>query len=150
MVESVFMDYSSTQKKQRELVEIFSSFSDPEAKYEKIIELGRSLTPLPEEFRQEANLVDGCQSRLYLRAFMQGEVVRFQAYSDALISAGLAALLLAVYDHEPPEAVIMCPPTFLEEIGIFSSLSPSRSNGLKGLFMRMKREAAKLLSKVEA
>ena len=147
MVESGAMEFTSALEKQRALVEIFTNFSDPEAKYEKIIELGRSLTPLSEEYHTPENLVEGCQSRLYLRAFMQGDVIRYQASSDALISAGLAALLLAVYDHEPPEAILQCPPEFLQEIGIFSSLSPNRSNGLRSLFRRMQREAALLLTK---
>ena len=123
----------------------FSSFSEPEKKYHFLIELGRNLPPLSPEFRTEERLVRGCQSRLYLHTeFCQGKVF-FSAQADALISAGLAALLIAVYSGETPETILKRPPDFLHELGIASSLSPNRSNGLAQIHLRMRQESLKFL-----
>ncbi|MBS0604454.1 MAG: SufE family protein [Verrucomicrobia bacterium] len=131
--------------KQQRIKQLFSCCSTPQQKYEKIIELGRLLSPYPVELKTPDRLVKGCQSEMYLStSYTEGKVV-FQAYSEALISAGLAALLLSVYSEEPPEAVLTCPPLFLEELGIHGSLSPSRSNGLSSLFLRMKQDSLNFL-----
>lgn len=78
---------------------------------------------------------------MYLYANLEHGKVHYWAHSEALISAGLAALLIAVYDAEPPEVILQCPPLFLEELGIHQALSPSRANGLSSLFLKMKQEA---------
>lgn len=83
---------------------------------------------------------------MYLHSYLDNNKMHFSAYSEALISAGLAALLIAVYDGEGPEIVLKCPPLFLETIGIHSSLSPSRANGLSSLFLKMKQESLRCLS----
>jgi cysteine desulfuration protein SufE len=138
--------FESCLTKQLRVKELFSICTTAQMKYEKIIELGRKLPPYPKELMTECRLVSGCQSQMYLyTSFFEGKVL-FQAYSEALISAGLAALLLAVYNDEPPEAILSCPPQFLEDLGIHGSLSPSRSNGLASLFLRMKMEAIKFLN----
>ncbi len=136
-------DFKSCMSKQQKVKELFAACATPQAKYEKIIELGRSLPPFPLEWKTECRRVIGCQSQMYLYASLSEGKVQFQAHSDALISAGIAALLLSVYHDEPPEAILMCPPQFLEDLGIHSSLSPSRSNGLSSLFLRMKQESIK-------
>ena len=140
------MEYKSCLEKQAQLIEVFAPCRTPEAKYEKIIQLGRSLTPLSKEYRTPDNLVKRCQSQLYLRSFHANETLRFQAYSDALISAGLAALFLAVYDDEKPETILKCPPDFIKKIDISSSLSPSRANGMSYFFLKMQQEALKILA----
>lgn len=137
--------YASCLEKQLKIKGLFASCATPEDKYAKIIELGRSLPPLKEEFRIESNLVSGCQSRMYLHSALKEGKMIFEAESDALISAGLAALLLGVYSGESPETVIKCTPDYLDEIGISASLTPSRSNGLYSLHLRMKQEALKAL-----
>lgn len=138
--------FESCLAKQLKVKQIFSDCTTPQMKYEKIIELGRTLPPLPAELMTDCRLVSGCQSKMFLHSsFCEGKVL-FQSHSEALISAGLAALLLAVYSGEPPEAILSCPPLFLEELGIHSSLSPSRSNGLASLFLRMKMDAIKFLN----
>jgi cysteine desulfuration protein SufE len=78
---------------------------------------------------------------MYLYASLEQGKVRYWAHSEALISAGLAALLITVYEGEPPEVILQCPPLFLEELGIHHALSPSRANGLSSLFLKMKQEA---------
>ena len=93
------------------------------------------------------NLVKGCQSIMYLHSRMEGDVVMFEAESDALISAGLAMLLLKVYNGEPPEVILKCPPNYLEELGISASLTPNRANGLYSIHLRMKQDALRLMMK---
>ncbi len=136
--------YNSCLEKQEHVIRLFSTCSSTQQKYEMIIELRRKLQPYPANFKTDEYLVKGCQSEMYLHATLQNDKIQFLAYSEALISAGIASLLLAVYHDEPPEAVLSCPPTFLEKLGILSSLSPGRSNGLASLFHRMKQEALKL------
>lgn len=139
--------FESTKSKQLRIKEIFSHCTSSQMKYEKIIELGRTLPEYPKEWMADEYLVSGCQSSMYLHSFLLDGKVQFQAHSDALISAGLVALLLAAYHNEPPEAILRCPPTFLEELGISEALSPSRSNGLSSLFLKMKQDALQLLLK---
>ena len=117
----------------------------PRKKYEKIIELGRQLPAYPFEYKTPDRLVKGCQSAMYLHTQLVDGRIQFLAFSEALISSGLAALLLTVYNDESPEAILTCPPDFLEELGIHGSLSPGRSNGLASLFQRMKQEALNFL-----
>lgn len=137
--------YASCLAKQERVKYLFAHCSTAEKKYEKIIELGKQLPPFPKEAETPEALVPGCQSRMYLRAELKEGRLVFWAHADALISAGLAALLLLVYSGETPEVILSCPPKFLEELHIHQSLSPSRSNGLASLFLRIKQEAMQAL-----
>ena len=135
--------FDSCLRKQEEAKLLFADCSDAEQKYEKIIELGRKRSKLRDEFRTEQNRVQGCQSVMYLHSSMTEGVMMFEAESEALISQGLASLLIMVYSGESPEVVLKCPPTYLEELQIASSLTPNRANGLYSLYLRMKQEALK-------
>ncbi|HSW86915.1 MAG TPA: SufE family protein [Rhabdochlamydiaceae bacterium] len=137
---------ASCLSKQENIKNLFTDCATSQAKYQKLIDLGRTCLPLAPEFKTSDNVVNGCQSTMYLRAFLDdnGNAV-FEAESEALISSGLAALLISVYSNEPPEVVLTCPPHFIEEIGIRASLTPGRSNGLSSMYLRMKQEALKLL-----
>jgi cysteine desulfuration protein SufE len=137
--------FASCLIKQHKVKLLFDGCTHPEQKYRKIIELGRRLAPYPAEFKTPEHLVKGCQSAMYLYSQLADGKVQFHAFSEALISAGLAALLLAVYHDESPDAILTCPPRFLEELGIQDTLSPGRSNGLASLFQRMKQEALNFL-----
>lgn len=132
-------------KKQEALKQIFSLCRTQEEKYQKIIEMGKDLLPLKTEDKTAEHLVKGCQSRMYLRSTLNEGKMHFEAESDALISAGLAALLIKVYEDETPETVLTCPPNYLEEIGISNSLTPNRANGLYSVHLRMKQDALKFL-----
>lgn len=123
----------------------FNSLHTSEEKYTKLIALGRKLKPYPENYKTPKHLVKGCQSLLYLKSSIQKGKMTFLVSSDALISAGLAALLLMIYEGEPPETIIKCPPTVLKELDLMSYLSPSRTNGLRSLYLRMQQEAMKIL-----
>jgi cysteine desulfuration protein SufE len=140
------MIYASCQNKQAELKNIFSSCTSPDARYQKIIEWGRQAAPLPIQLKTPANIVKGCQSTLYLHSFLQDGKVFFEVDSEALISLGLAALLIYVYNGESPETILKCPPTFIEDLQLATSLTPGRSNGLASMFLRMKQDALRLLS----
>lgn len=137
---------SSFQEKVRVIKERFSSLASLEARYNALIDLGKKLKPYPSSLKTPDNIVKGCQSTLYLNGSLENGKLFFQASSDALISAGLAALLLEVYNEEPPETLISCPPDFLLELGVMTHLSPNRSNGLAHIHLRMKMVAINFLT----
>ncbi len=120
-----------------------------EEKYHILIEMGSRLPPFPPHFKTPQNLVPGCQSNLYLHSYLDEGRLFFLAASDALISAGLAALLIAAYSGETPEAILTNPPDFLTSLGLHASLSQNRSNGLNHIHLRIKQEAVKSLLTVK-
>ncbi len=91
------------------------------------------------------NIVPGCQSVMYLHSRLEEGRVYFTVGSDALISAGLAALLVNVYNGESPETILKCPPDYIKELNIGASLTPGRANGLHNIHLRMKQDALKFL-----
>ena len=137
--------FESCLKKQERVKELFAECKNLDERYQKIIELGRSQPSLAAEFKVPENLVRGCQSQMYMHAYMRDGVVIFEAEADALISQGLGALLVLVYSGETPETILKCPPTYIEELQITASLTPNRANGLSSMHLRMKQDALKLL-----
>ncbi len=138
-----YVSFESCLEKQEELRRIFSICSTPEAKYQKIIELGRQLPPLHPSSKIPENLVPGCQSTMYLEVSLQNGKLFLNADSEALISKGLAALLIKIYSGETPQTCSECPPTVLREMGLHDILSPTRSNGLSSLYHKLRSEALK-------
>ncbi len=130
--------------KEQQLKEIFAACPTSEAKYQKIIELGKNLPPFDPAQMVPENIVQGCQSTMHLHTYLFESKLFFNAHSEALISKGLAALLIFVYSGEPPETILKVPADYLQELGIYASLSPGRSNGLSSMYLRMKQEALKL------
>ena len=135
--------FESCLEKQERIKKLFTSCSSEEKKYEKIIELGRNLPHMPAEDKTPENFVKGCQSTMYLTSRLENGHVYFTADSDALISAGLAAILLQAYNGETPETILKCSPAYLEDLGISASLTPNRANGLYSIHLRMKQDALK-------
>jgi cysteine desulfuration protein SufE len=136
--------YKSFQEKQEEIKEFFScGCTKSEIIYQKIIDVGLALPPFLPAWEQEKYRVPGCQSTLYLYTEVKQPpgLLTFFATSDALISKGLAALLIWAYNHESAEVILRSPPHFLEEMGIPHLLSPSRANGLASIYTQMKKEA---------
>lgn len=133
------------QKKSDAIKKVFTKLASEEDRYKALIELGRRLPPLAPELKIPENLVSGCQSNLYLSSRLIDGLMVFEAASDALISSGLAALLLSVYSGESPETILKEPPQFLSDLGIHASLSPNRSNGLAHIHLRMKKDTLKYL-----
>jgi cysteine desulfuration protein SufE len=140
------LSFESCFKNQAKLKQLFAPLALPEQKYQKIMELGRSLPPYPLEYKTPEKIVKGCQSLMYLHTYRSSDgKTYFYIDSEALISRGLAALLIAIYAGEPPEVILTCPPSCLNDLGIQASLSPSRSNGLASLYLKMKQDALELL-----
>lgn len=115
----------------------------PEDIYTQIMELGKKQTPLNKNEMQREHLVQGCQSLLYLISEVKEGKIYFKTHSEALISAGLAQLLVLFYSGRPFEEVLKIPPSFLQELGISTSLTPSRTNGLYSVHLKMKQLALK-------
>lgn len=133
--------FKSCLDKQSQIKRLFTNCKTKEDTYQKIIEIGQSSPSLPVQYKIPENEVPGCQSIMYLHAKHKDGKIYFEAESEALISCGLAALLTRVYSGEDPETIIKCPPDYLEEIGVSSSLSPNRANGLYSIHLKMKQIA---------
>ncbi len=139
----MFMSYFNKVLKVKQL---FKDCSSREDMYNKIIELGKVGAIFDDCEKIESNLVHGCQSTMYLRSWLEEGCIYFNAWSDALISAGLVQLMIMAYSGEKPEVVLKEAPEFLEELDIPGSLTPSRANGLYQIHLRMKQDAIKLLT----
>lgn len=136
---------TSLDTKKSEILAFFKNCSLPEQTYNKIIEIGQIKRDSNFNHKNDICLVPGCQSQLWLYTELKSGKVFFQAYSDALISMGLAQLLVWYFSGEDAETILKSPPTFLDELGISNSLTPSRANGLYNIHLRMKQEALKSL-----
>lgn len=137
--------FKTCLEKQNQIRALFASCRSEEEKYGKIIEMGKNLPHLDPSYKVPENFVQGCQSKMYLRTYAENDTLYFQADSDALISAGLAALVIFVYSGETATTILQCKPDYLEDLGISASLSPSRASGLYNIHLRMKQEALKHL-----
>ncbi|MEE0689600.1 MAG: SufE family protein [Bacteroidaceae bacterium] len=126
---------------QDEIIEEFSDFEDWMDKYQLLIDLGSDQPPLEEKYKNEQNLVDGCQSRVWLQADMIDGKLHFQAESDALIVKGIVALLIRVLGDHTPQEILDTDLYFIERIGLSEHLSPTRSNGLLAMIKQMKMYA---------
>ena len=132
---------------QDEVIEVFSDFDDWMDKYQLLIDLGNELPPLDERYKTESNLIDGCQSRVWLQADCHDGVMELQAESDALIVKGIIALLIKVLNHQKPEDVLNADLYVIERIGLKDHLSPTRSNGLLAMVKQIRMYALAFQSK---
>ena len=126
---------------QDEVIEEFSSFDDWMDTYQMLIDLGNELAPLDEKYKTESNLIDGCQSRVWLQADYADGLVSFQAESDALIVKGIVALLIRVLSDHTPQEILDADLYFIDRIGLRDHLSPTRSNGLLAMVKQMRMYA---------
>lgn len=127
------------EERQQEVIEEFEGFDDWMDKYQLLIDLGGEQRPLPAEYKTESNLIDGCQSRVWLQADLTPEgKIHFQAESDALIVKGIVTLLIRVLDNQSPDDILEADLHFIEDIGLKEHLSPTRSNGLLAMMKQMK------------
>ena len=127
---------------QDEVIEEFSDFTDWMDKYQLLIDLGNELQPLDAKYKTEDNLIDGCQSRVWLQADMKDGLLYFTAESDALIVKGIIALLIRVLSGHTPQEIAATDLYFIDRIGLRDHLSPTRSNGLLAMLKQMKLYAA--------
>ena len=132
---------------QDEVIEEFCDFEDWMDKYQLLIDLGDEQQPLDEKYKTEQNLIDGCQSRVWLQADMVDGKVVFQAESDALIVKGIVTLLIRVLSGHTPAEILEADLYFIEQIGLREHLSPTRSNGLLAMLKQMKLYALAFQSK---
>lgn len=123
---------------QDEIIQEFADFDDWMDRYQLLIDLGSSQPKLDDKYKTEQNLIDGCQSRVWLQADMKDGLLHFQAESDALIVKGIVALLLRVLSDHTPEEILGADLYFIESIGLREHLSPTRSNGLLSMLRQMK------------
>ena len=123
---------------QDEIIQEFADFDDWMDRYQLLIDLGSSQPKLDDKYKTEQNLIDGCQSRVWLQADMRDGLLHFQAESDALIVKGIAALLVRVLSDHTPEEILGADLYFIESIGLREHLSPTRSNGLLAMLKQMK------------
>ena len=123
---------------QDEIIEEFSIFEDWMDKYAYLIELGNSLEPLNEKYKVESNLIQGCQSRVWLQADYEDGIITFKAESDAVIVKGIIALLIKVLTNHTPDEIMNADLYFINKIGLNEHLSPTRSNGLVSMVKQMR------------
>ena len=133
---------------QDEVIEEFSDFDDWMDKYQLLIDLGNEQEPLAPEYKNDQNLIDGCQSRVWLQADLVDGKVEFQAESDALIVKGIIALLIKVVSGHTPDEILDNELYFIEAIGLKDHLSPTRSNGLLAMVKQMRMYALAFKAKM--
>lgn len=123
---------------QDEIIAEFCDFDDWLDRYQLLIDLGSEQEPLPVEYKTDNNLIEGCQSRVWLQADYIDGKVHFRAESDAMIVKGIVSLLIKVYSDRTPDEILDNEPYFVEAIGLKEHLSPTRSNGLVAMIKQMK------------
>lgn len=135
---------------QDNVIEEFSAFDDWMDKYALLIDLGNSLPPLEEKYKTESNLIEGCQSRVWLQAdYVDGKIL-FKGESDAVIVKGIVSLLINVLTDHTPQEILDADLYFIEKIGLKEHLSPTRSNGLVSMVKQMRMYALAFRTKEQA
>ena len=123
------------------VIEEFSAFDDWMDKYALLIDLGNSLPPLEEKYKTESNLIEGCQSRVWLQADYEDGKILFKGESDAVIVKGIVSLLINIISGHTPQEILDTDLYFIEKIGLKEHLSPTRSNGLVAMVKQMRMYA---------
>ena len=123
---------------QDEIIEEFSELDDWMDRYQLLIDMGNELAPMDEKYKVDENLIDGCQSRVWIHCTKDGEKLHFTAESDALIVKGIISLIIRVFDNQTPQDILNTELYFIEEIGLTEHLSPTRSNGLLAMIKQIR------------
>jgi cysteine desulfuration protein SufE len=132
---------------QNEIVEEFSMFDDWMQRYEYIIELGKNLPLIKEEYKTEDNLIKGCQSKVWLQGEQNDDTIVFTADSDAILTKGIIAILIRAFSNQKPEDILKADVNFIDEIGLKEHLSATRANGLVSMIKNIKMYALAFDSK---
>jgi len=135
---------------QNEIVEEFNQFDDWMDKYSLLIDLGNSLQPLDDKYKVPQNIIEGCQSRVWLNADLKDGKIVFEGESDAILVKGLVALLIHVLSDRTPDEILGTDLYFIDKIGLKEHLSPTRSNGLLSMVKQMRMYAIAYKAKLEA
>lgn len=137
----------SIQEIQNEIVDEFSMFDDWMQRYEYIIELGKSLPLIDPQYKTEDNIIKGCQSKVWLKGEQSGEIIKFTADSDAILTKGIIAILIRAFSDQPAADILEANTQFIDEIGLREHLSPTRANGLVSMIKQIKMYALAFDSK---
>jgi cysteine desulfuration protein SufE len=132
----------SAAQAQQDIAEEFAFFSDWTERYQYLIDLGKQLPPFPDEWKTEEYRVHGCQSMVWLVPSGNASQMHFAAASDSAIVSGLIALVLRVYSDRSAAEIVTTEPSFIQQIGLAKHLSPTRSNGLAAMLVKLKAYAA--------
>ena len=128
----------SIQEKQNQIIDEFNFFQDWSEKYQYLIDLGKSLPDFDQNNRIDSNLINGCQSKVWLNSSFNDNIVIFEADSDAIISKGIISLLTRVFSGHNPKDILEANIDFIEKIGLNSHLSQTRANGLLSMIKQIK------------
>ncbi|MGB2305370.1 MAG: SufE family protein [Flavobacteriaceae bacterium] len=131
----------SIQEIQQEIIEEFAMFEDWMQRYEHMIDLGKSLPLIAEEFKTEDNIIKGCQSKVWVHAELKNDQLEFTADSDAIITKGIIAILIRVFSNQHPKDILDAETDFIDQIGLKEHLSPTRANGLVSMIKQIKMYA---------
>jgi cysteine desulfuration protein SufE len=143
------MKVKSIPEIEKEIINEFSCFDDWMDKYNYLIEIGKSTPLIDPQFKVANNLINGCQSRVWLHAKFEDGLITFTADSDAVITKGIVNLLIRVMNKQSPDAIIHAEFTFIDKIGLKEHLSPTRSNGLTSMLKQMKLYALAFKTKAQ-
>jgi cysteine desulfuration protein SufE len=132
---------NSIKETQQEIVEEFALFDEWMDKYEHIIELGKDLPLIDEQYKTDENLIKGCQSKVWLHAALKDGKIIFTADSDAIITKGIVGLVIRVFSNHTPQEIIDADLFFIDQIGLQEHLSPTRSNGLLSMLKQIRMYA---------
>ena len=132
---------NSIEKIQKDIVEEFNLFDDWQEKYEHLIELGKEMEILPKKHKNESNIIEGCQSNVWIFAEFKNKKIKFLADSDAIITKGIISLLLRVFSEQSPLDILNANYNFIELIGLKKHLSINRASGLESMINKIKEYA---------
>ena len=132
---------STIESIQNEIVEEFSLFEDWMQRYEYMIELGKSLPLIYEKYKTEDHIIKGCQSKVWVHADLEEDLLKFRADSDAIITKGIIAILIRVFSNQHPKDILEANTDFIDKIGLKEHLSPTRANGLVSMIKQIKMYA---------
>lgn len=129
------------KEKQEEIIDEFAMFDDWMQRYEYIIDLGKNLPLIEEEFKTEENIIKGCQSKVWLKGEQNDDKIVFTADSDAILTKGIIAILIRVFSNQKATEILNADMDFIDEIGLKEHLSPTRANGLVSMIKNIKMYA---------
>ena len=133
---------------QEEIIDEFSMFDDWMERYEYIIDLGKSLPIIDAQYKLDENLINGCQSKVWLYSELENDTIKYTADSDAILTKGIVALLLRVYSGQKPADILTAETNFIDQIGLKEHLSPTRANGLVSMIKQLKIYALAYQAKI--
>ena len=128
----------SIQEIQQEIIDEFALFDDWMQRYEYMIDLGKSLPLISEEFKTDDNIIKGCQSKVWVHANLEADQLHFTADSDAIITKGIIAILIRTFSGQHPKDIMEAKTDYIDEIGLKEHLSPTRANGLVSMIKQLK------------